>query len=60
MNTVCFHLKILKDLELSIEAFYKSMTLLFFYDFIYLFLERGEAMERGRKHRENWLPLSCP
>ena len=33
---------------------------LFFKDFIYLFLERGEGREKERERNIDWLPLTCP
>ena len=34
---------------------------MFFKDFIYLFLERGEGREKERERNINvWLPLKCP
>ena len=40
---------------------YIGVTLLFFKDFNYLFLERGEGREKERERNINvWLPLACP
>ena len=37
------------------------LTLFFFKDFIYLFLEGGEGKEKERERSINvWLPLACP
>ena len=34
---------------------------IYFKDFIYLFLERGEVREKERERNTNvWLPLTCP
>ena len=45
--------------HLFIHSFIHSF--LFFEDFIYSFLERGEGKEKERERNINvWLPLTCP
>ena len=48
--------------QLSVRSSYRIHTfILFFKDFIYLFLERGEGKEKERgKKISVWLPLTCP
>ena len=38
---------------------HEEQSLLFFKDFIYLFLERGEGRE-GEREKHGWLPFACP
>ena len=45
----------------SMLGLMKHQLLIIFYDFIYLFLERGESREKERERNINvWLPLTHP
>ena len=50
------HIKVKEYFRLN-----SNNNILFFKDFIYLFLERGKGREKERQRNINvWLPLSCP
>ena len=57
---------ILMQIKMNLEYYFivnERMTyfILFFKDFIYLFLERGEGREKERERNINvWLPLARP
>ena len=44
-----------------LASFLKIVLFIYFLDFVYLFLERGEGKEKeGERNIYVWLPLMCP